>query len=104
MTPNRQHPSHRVGRREFLGSAAGVAMSFAASSTPLEAETRSSEHPSRRTWIPSDDLLRELGTLMRVACLPGLSIAVVENGSVVWNRSLGVLNARTAEPASNRTL
>lgn len=49
-------------------------------------------------WIPSDDFLADLPRLMEVASLPGLAMATVEGGEVVWTRAVGVTNAETRAP------
>jgi CubicO group peptidase (beta-lactamase class C family) len=48
-------------------------------------------------WIPPKQFLEGLPQLMRLASLPGLSMAVVERGSVVWTQVHGVVNATTRE-------
>src|SRR5437868_11536515 len=44
---------------------------------------------SRASWIPPQRLLDMLPSLMKLVALPGLSIAVVEAGSVVWSHAVG---------------
>jgi len=58
----------------------------------------------RRSWIPSDDFLRDLPRLMRVAAVPGLAIAVIENGRLAWTRGFGVKNSLTGDPVTDDTL
>lgn len=60
--------------------------------------------PPRRSWIPSDDFLRDLPRLMRVAGVPGLAIAVIENGQLAWTRGFGVKNSLTGDPVTDDTL
>ncbi|HZS04925.1 MAG TPA: serine hydrolase [Blastocatellia bacterium] len=42
--------------------------------------------------------------LMKDGDVPGLSIALVQNGELVWHRGFGVKNAVTKEPVSDQTL
>jgi len=60
--------------------------------------------PPRRSWIPSDDFLRDLPRLMRVAGVPGLAIAVIENGQLAWTRGFGVKNSLIGDPVTDDTL
>jgi CubicO group peptidase (beta-lactamase class C family) len=78
-----------IGRRGFLSAVAGIGTTILVKG--------SGARPAASSWIPSSDFLDRLPTLMRVACVPGLSMAVVERGAVVWSRSFGVLNASTGE-------
>lgn len=71
---------------------------------PALGRPRSRQVPSAPSWVPSNAFLATLPTLMRVACLPGLSIAVVERGDVVWTRAFGVQHVRTQEPVRDDTL
>ncbi|MGC4046561.1 MAG: serine hydrolase domain-containing protein [Armatimonas sp.] len=59
---------------------------------------KSKRLPRKSSWIPSKAFLAELPRLMEVASLPGLAIAVVEDGEVVWTKSLGVTNTDTRTP------
>jgi CubicO group peptidase (beta-lactamase class C family) len=49
-------------------------------------------------WIPSKEFLADLPLLMEVASLPGLAMATVENGTVVWTQAMGVMNVETRTP------
>lgn len=42
--------------------------------------------------------------MMRIAGVPGLSIAIVDKGRLAWSRSFGVKNIATREPVSDATL
>ena len=55
----------------------------------------------RPTWVPSDDLLADLPRLMDEAFVPGVSMAVVEDGRVVWKRHFGVANNETGDPITD---
>jgi CubicO group peptidase (beta-lactamase class C family) len=50
------------------------------------------------------DLRAEIPPLMEKAAIPGLQIALVRDGRVVWDASFGVRNARTGAPVTEDTL
>lgn len=90
-------------RRAFLSLAAGgVAGLHPSLSGAATRQSRPSSAPE--SWIPSRRQLDELPSIMRVASLPGLSMAVVEDGAVAWTKALGVGNATTKEPVREETL
>ncbi|MGS1076862.1 serine hydrolase domain-containing protein [Pseudoxanthomonas beigongshangi] len=88
-------PAGMIGRRTFLGAAsAGMAIA-ALRPLPLRAADPSRyDHP----WIPSDAFLADLPEWMRAFGVPGLGIAVVEDGEVAWHRAFGI--ADTASGAA----
>ena len=49
-------------------------------------------------------LERDLPELMKKADVPGLSIALIRNGAVVWHRGFGVKDSRTKEPVRDNTV
>ena len=49
-------------------------------------------------------LERNLPDLMKNADVPGLSIALIRQGSVVWHRGFGVKDSKTNEPVINNTV
>ncbi len=49
-------------------------------------------------------LENEIPKLMEKALIPGMSIAVIQDGKLVWNRGFGVKNANTGEPVSEETI
>lgn len=44
-------------------------------------------------WLPSEELLQDLPRQMRALGVPGVGIAVVEQGRLAWSRGFGVLQA-----------
>ena len=60
--------------------------------------------PTPGPWIPSDEFLADLPRIMRSFAVPGVGIAVVEGGEVVWSRPFGVTNALTLVPIDSRTI
>ncbi|MCD9085715.1 serine hydrolase domain-containing protein [Stenotrophomonas sp. SY1] len=57
-----------------------------------------------RPWIPDDAFLAELPRIMQAFAVPGVGIAVVEEGAVVWSRGFGLANATTGTPVDARTV
>ena len=89
------------GRRALLvGSAALIAGSAASA----RADTGAPCPDGNAAWIPSEDLVRELPRLMRIAGVPGAAIAVVDRGRLAWSRSFGVKNILTGDPVREDTL
>ncbi len=77
-------PAGMIGRRALLGAAAAGA-AFAA--LPLRAvDSARYDHP----WIPSEAFLGDLPEWMRAFGVPGLGIAVVEDGALAWHRAFGI--------------
>lgn len=66
----------------------------------MAATCRKSSDP----WIPSDDFLAQLPRIMQPFAVPGVGIAVVEAGEVVWSRPFGVTHALTRVPVDTHTV
>jgi len=103
---SKAHHAPRFERRRFLALAGATAISgcLPVSPTTDGESARAPSAPRTGAWIPDAELLAELPGLMRLASVPGLSIAVVERGDVAWVRSLGVLSASTQQPVRDDTL
>jgi CubicO group peptidase (beta-lactamase class C family) len=63
---------------------------------PVQASARVNDITSR--------LERDIPALMKEADVPGLSIALVRNGEVVWHRAFGLRDSKTKEPATENTV
>lgn len=88
-------PAGMIGRRTFLGAASACVALAALRPSPLRAaDPAQYDHP----WIPSEAFLAGLPEWMRAFGVPGLGIAVVEDGEVAWHRAFGV--ADTASSAA----
>jgi CubicO group peptidase (beta-lactamase class C family) len=88
-----------LGRRALLAGSAALTATGAVSA---RGGTRC---PSdKASWIPSGDQLRELPRLMRIAGVPGVAIAVVDQARPVWSGSFGVKNMLTRDPVREDTL
>jgi CubicO group peptidase (beta-lactamase class C family) len=61
-------------------------------------------------WLPAlgqsrlNQLQQELPSMMDSTGIPGLSIALIENGTLTWSDGLGVKNKLTKQPVSNKTI
>jgi CubicO group peptidase (beta-lactamase class C family) len=88
------------GRRRFLAATAALCV---AGALPWQ---RAFAAPCRPDgpWIPGDDFLAELPRLMQAFAVPGVGIAVVEEGALAWSRVFGVGNVETAAPLDARTV
>ena len=87
-------------RRRFL-AAAGLAS--VAGLAPLAARAGScGARPV--SWIPSDEFLTRLPQIMQAFAVPGVGIAVVEAGEVVWSRPFGVSHALSRKPVDAGTV
>ena len=92
MTTRSEAP---LRRRQFLSLGATVAAT-AASGRPSSGA--SARRDRNGPWIPSKEFMADLPRLMDVVSLPGLAMATVENGAVVWTRAVGVTNVETRAP------
>jgi len=61
-----------------------------------------------KTDVEKQTLIAELEEvipeLMKKASIPGLSIAVIRDGEIIWSRCFGIKNTKTSEPATERTV
>lgn len=46
----------------------------------------------------------DIPRLMKVSNVPGLSVALIRNGKMVWHKGFGVMNAASKQPVSNKTV
>lgn len=63
---------------------------------------RTAQHPSAHP--DTADLAREIPGLLRVSGIPGLSMAVVQNGRVVWADAFGTINDAAQTPLNPGTI
>lgn len=83
-----------ISRRRLL--AAGLGLSTLAL-LPARAGAAPKVDPDA-DWLPSDALLQDLPRQMQALGVPGLGIAVVEQGRLAWSRGFGVRQALPGEP------
>ncbi|HWU71485.1 MAG TPA: serine hydrolase domain-containing protein, partial [Pseudoxanthomonas sp.] len=55
-------------------------------------------------WIPSTRFLQDLPRQMQALGVPGIGIAVVEQGRLAWSRGFGLANAERGTPVGEDTL
>jgi CubicO group peptidase (beta-lactamase class C family) len=84
--------------------AIGILLSVSIGLRPGPAQTAA----PLKTGIPKEELISELESmiprLMKEAKIPGLSIAVVRDGKLLWAKGFGVKNATTQEPVTEETI
>lgn len=90
-----------LDRRNFLASGAPAAALLALRPGPFIRETIRRALGIHR---PPDAFLSELPALMEVAGVPGVGMAVVQDGHVAWTDHRGVMDASTSKPATADTL
>lgn len=88
----------RFTRRRLMAGSIGMA-SLGTIGHPL-ASCRDGD----QAWIPGDALLGDLPRLMQALAVPGLAIAVVEEGEVAWSRAFGAKHAGVDDPVVADTL
>ena len=61
-----------------------------------------------KTDVTTEELIFNLENnipkIMKKAMIPGLSIAVVRDGSIFWDKGSGVKNIESKEPITNETI
>lgn len=87
-----------TNRRRFLTAGATVALGTGA----VIAATR--QPVVHRRWVPGADVLEEIPQVMRLAGLPGLSMAALDRGEILWQQAFGVADAQTQAPVQPDTL
>ena len=87
-----------------------AALAVALCVTCAPAMPQASKHPStahQTNTAPATktaQLEQDLPELMKKADVPGLSIAIIRNGAVVWHHAFGVKNSTTKEPVTDYTV
>ncbi len=68
----------------------------------------SQEHFPLKTDVDEQELISKLSSfvpeLMEKAVVPGLSIALIKNGKIIWHKGFGVKNAKTGEAVTENTI
>lgn len=54
--------------------------------------------------VSVEKLKQDIPDLMKSADIPGMSVAMVRNGKMVWSGVFGVMNAGTKQPVTDRTV
>lgn len=95
----RTAPHAGTSRRRLLQSLALAPLLGA-----LPTARASARRDDNADWIPGDALLADLPRLMQALGVPGLAIAVVDDGRVAWSHTAGVLHAGEPRAVDARTL
>jgi CubicO group peptidase (beta-lactamase class C family) len=91
-----------MNRRQFLRESGPAALGL--SLLPL-AGCGSLEHsPRQAVTEPLAGLERQIPQWLEEAKVPGLSIAIIDRGTLVWRRGFGVANATTQAPVTTDTI
>lgn len=96
--PSRTVPS----RRRFILQTAAMGILAALPSVRALAAPR--KDTSSSSWIPDETLLAELPRIMQAFAVPGVGIAVVEDGEVAWSRGFGLANVQAQLPVDAGTV
>jgi CubicO group peptidase (beta-lactamase class C family) len=94
-------------RREFLAKSIPAALGLALLSVTGCFHTNRKSGASKNGAIQPaqiDELDKLIPRLMDEAVVPGLSIALVQDGKLHWNRAFGVKDIASREPVDDRTL
>src|ERR1700730_12432824 len=66
------------------------------------AQTPAAQQPSVKQAITS--LQRDIPLLLQQADVPGLSIALIHDGKIVWTGAFGIANVKTQKPVTKNTV
>src|SRR5687768_5400657 len=93
-------------RRDFLrlGTASVAASTVYRSVRGQASQPQNNASRSRFDQSTLDQIVRRIQEVMRERAVPGVSIAIVSGGRMVWQRAFGVKNASTKEPVDDRTV
>src|SRR5436853_143510 len=94
---NRTH----MHRRTFL-KRGGAALSY--SLLPITASAQSSESSDAKGKAIIAELEKVIPRLMEESVVPGVSVALVEDGRLLWRRVFGIKDRATKEPVDHDTL
>lgn len=85
----RTRPDVNLGSKRSLSREATVGVTSVDGSVPSGSTSRQERNGA---WIPSVEFLGDLPRIMEVVSLPGLTMATVEGGKVVWTQAVGLMN------------
>lgn len=92
---------HPMNRREFTAAAAATA---AASVLGVRRAAAIPNTVAPAINPPDERFMARLPRLMEVSNVPGAGMAVVQEGRVVWQRTIGVTDVSTGHPITGETL
>lgn len=85
-------------RRSFALGAAAASVSL---STMVSGQSTSKQ---RSSWMLSDGFVKQLPKLMEWASVPGVAIAILRDGKLVWSKGFGVKKAGEQDVVESSTL
>jgi CubicO group peptidase (beta-lactamase class C family) len=68
----------------------------------VAAFAQNAQEPSAKISI--EKLQKDIPQLMKQADIPGMSVAMIRNGKLVWNNVYGVMDAETKKPVTSQTV
>src|SRR4029434_1530866 len=95
----------KISRRKFIGqNAVGAVSLYALSGSSGTDAAQSAPRLERRSIANVDrDLRQFIPRMMQHVGVPGLSIAVIRDGTIIWSNAFGVRNNETQEPVTTET-
>lgn len=70
----------------------------------ISAQKNTSANESNSTKVATESLETDIPELMKKADIPGMSVALIRQGKLVWTKNFGVKNAETKEPVTKETV
>lgn len=81
-----------------------TALGLMASAAVLPACQTSAAAPNPESWVPTAGRVDEIEATVSEFALPGMGIAVIEEGALAWQGSFGVTNIETGQKVQDDTL
>ncbi len=88
----------------LVGSGWHVARIFAQDKSQPAKSSSTLQHTKAKKEQIIARLEARLPTLMKEANVPGLSVALLRDGELVWQRGFGLKNAQTGDPVTDATV
>lgn len=92
-----QYMVEKLARRDVLALMGSLVLGGCVSGA-------NSETASSSTWIPDAATETRLREVMKTYQVPGVGIAIIEDGTLVWEGAYGLTNIATAQPVTQTTL
>ena len=95
----------KISRRNFIGQNAVGAVSLYALNGPAPVAAGQKASGLERSSVVNlgRDLQQFIPRMMQHVAVPGLSIAVIRDGKIIWSKAFGVRNNETREPVTTDT-
>ncbi len=93
-----------ISRRHFTLQSTATLLAALGTNRAIATQARGAAGgPGRLSWMPRENLLRELQRLLELAAVPGLGLAVVEGGQV-WTAGFGKASRESSAAVSDGTV